>query len=125
MQTRENEMKKAMLLVCAVATAMMMGQESAQAQCRYGGGGGYGGVSYGSSYGNSFGYSNYSPRSSFSIGFTSAPRVSYQRSAYRAPVSRGHYDYHPTSIYRHRNHYHVQPAHYDFHRGSHRGHRGW
>lgn len=117
-------MKKVMLLVCGVAAAMMMGQESAQAQCGYGGGG-YGGGYGGVSYGNSFGYSNYSPRSSFSVGFTTAPRVSYQRSAYRAPVSRGHYDYHPTSIYRHRNHYHVQPAHYDFHRGSHRGHRGW
>lgn len=107
-------MKKVMLLACAVAAAMMTGQESAQAQCRGGGfGGGFGGVSYG----NSFGYSRISPRSSFSIGFTSAPRINYHRSAYRGFGGRGLYDYHPTSIYRHRNHFHVQPRHYDFHRG--------
>jgi hypothetical protein len=27
----------------------------------------------------------------------------------------GHYDYHPTTIYRHGNHLHVQPGHYHYH----------
>jgi hypothetical protein len=30
-----------------------------------------------------------------------------------------HYDYHPTTVYRHGNHYHVQPGHYDLHRSGH------
>lgn len=33
-----------------------------------------------------------------------------------------HYDYHPTEIRRHGNHYHVQPGHYDFHREGHYHH---
>jgi hypothetical protein len=30
-----------------------------------------------------------------------------------------HYDYHPSTVYRHGNHYHVQPGHYDLHRSGH------
>jgi hypothetical protein len=40
---------------------------------------------------------------------------------YRPPVYHDttHYDYHPPTIYRHRNHYHVAPGHYDLHRSGH------
>lgn len=83
----------------------------ASAQCGYGYGGGY----------NSFGYSGYAyPRTSFSIGVGSYNR--YPSYSYYGSV-RGHYDYHPPSVYRHRNHFHVSPGHYDFHRGRH--HRGF
>lgn len=30
-----------------------------------------------------------------------------------------HWDYHPTEVYRHRNHYHVQPGHWDWHEDGH------
>jgi hypothetical protein len=36
----------------------------------------------------------------------------------------GHYDYHPTTIRRHRDHYHVTPGHYDYHDTGHWD-RGW
>ena len=32
------------------------------------------------------------------------------------PQSRGHYDYHPSSVQRHWFHYDVVPGHYDYHR---------
>ncbi len=108
-------MKSLMILGCAATAALFMTAGSAQAQCGYGGG------FYGGS-GINIGYNSFAPRSSFNIGYSSfAPRHSFasQRTAFR-PV--GHYDYHPTAVYRHRNHLHVQPGHYDFHRGSH--HRG-
>ena len=31
----------------------------------------------------------------------------------------GHYDYHPTTVVPHRNHYHVVPGHYHWHNTSH------
>ena len=59
---------------------------------RYGGYGGYGvGLSVG---GPNFGFS-----------YNSAPRI------YPQP----HWDYHPTTLRRHGNHYHVIPGHYDLH----------
>lgn len=30
-----------------------------------------------------------------------------------------HFDYHPTEVYRHGNHYDIQPGHYDFHQEGH------
>ena len=30
-----------------------------------------------------------------------------------------HYDYHPTTVTPHGNHYHVTPGHYDYHRSGH------
>lgn len=59
-----------------------------------GGFGYYSGRSYGSSYG----------------------------SCYRpSPVwhDTSHYDYHPTQVVPHRDHYHVIPGHYDYHRSGH------
>jgi hypothetical protein len=111
-------MKSLMILGCAAAAALFLTADTASAQCGYGGGGGYYGGGYGGS-GLSIGYSSYAPRTSFNVGYNSyAPRYnSYvpQRTAYR---SAGHYDYHPTEVYRHGNHLHVQPSHYDYHRGG-------
>ena len=91
------------------------------AQCGYGGyRGGYNGGFYGGGSGISIGYSSYAPRSNFSIGYSSVPSF---RTAYIAPRGRGHFDYHPTTVIPHRNHYHVQPGHFDYHRGGHRFHR--
>ena len=59
------------------------------------GGGYYGGGGYGYGYnGGGWGY-----------GYGYQPR--------------GHFDYYPTSIYRHGDHFHVQPGHYHYHRGGH------
>ena len=117
---------KRRLIVAAFASAaalVFMGG-SASAQCRYGGGG-YGGYGYGGS-GLSIGYSSYAPRSAFSVGYSSFPSYGYSSSFRGGYRSRGHYDYHPPSLYRHGNHFHVQPGHYDYHRGSHRrGHGRW
>jgi hypothetical protein len=33
-----------------------------------------------------------------------------------------HYDYHPPTVVRHRNHFHYVPGHYDFHRTGHLHH---
>ncbi len=40
---------------------------------------------------------------------------------YRAPVYHDttHFDYHPPTVIRHRNHFHVAPGHYDLHRSGH------
>lgn len=101
-------MKSVIMAACAALAvgAMGVGTNEAVAQCGYGGG--FGGYGYS-------GYSN--PRSSFSVGINYNRFPSY-RSSSRA-FNRGHYDYHPTTVYRHRNHLHVQPGHYDYH---HRGH---
>ncbi|MCP4783428.1 MAG: hypothetical protein GY903_04800 [Fuerstiella sp.] len=103
------------LIVAVFAGAMILAftADSASAQCRHGSGCGF---SYGGS-GLSIGYSSYSPRSSFSIGYGSYPRHGYGSHRVSTYRTRGHYDYHPATIYRHGNHLHVQPAHYDYHRG--------
>ena len=36
-----------------------------------------------------------------------------------------HYDWHPRSYRRHRNHYHYMPGHYDYHRTGHWDYRCW
>ncbi|MEQ9407299.1 MAG: hypothetical protein RIK87_06210 [Fuerstiella sp.] len=108
------------LMIAGVATAaMVLGGASANAQCGYGGY--YGGSAFRGS-GLSIGYGSFSPRSSFSIGYSSFPSYGY-RSYGRSIRGRGHYDYHPPSIYPHRNHYHYVPGHWDYHRGRHHGHR--
>jgi len=109
-----------MAAIFAGAMVLAFTADTASAQCGYGGGYGYG-VGYGGSR-LSIGYTRYSPRSSFSVGYgggyPSYGYGSHRVSTYRA---RGHYDYHPTTVYRHGNHLHVQPGHYDYHRGRHGG----
>lgn len=79
-------------------------------------GSGYGGYrSYRPSYGGGY-YNSYRP--SYGAGYGHVP--SYQIPRYRS--YRGHYDYHPTQVVPHGNHYDVYPGHYDYHRGGHHGH---
>ncbi|MDB4749709.1 hypothetical protein OAF83_02270 [Rubripirellula sp.] len=46
-----------------------------------------------------------------------SPSYNSYRYPYRSPIRHnyGHYGYHPTEIYRHRNHYDVIPGHFDYH----------
>ncbi|QDT06866.1 hypothetical protein K227x_52870 [Rubripirellula lacrimiformis] len=83
------------------------------------GGGNYGSHGY-RSYRPSYGYGYQSYRPSYNSYYGHAP--SYRVPVYRRSV--GHYDYHPTEIRRHGNHYDVTPGHYDYHRGGHYGHHG-
>lgn len=108
--------KNLVVAACAAFAFVVFACDSneAAAQCGYGG---YG--VYGSGYGNSFGYQSYAyPRTSFSIGIGSYNRYP-SHSYYGGHQVRGHYDYHPPEVYRHRNHLHVSPGHYDYHRGGH------
>jgi hypothetical protein len=45
----------------------------------------------------------------------------WNRSSSRGRVwhDTSHYDYHPTTVVPHGDHYHVQPGHYDYHRTGH------
>lgn len=81
------------------------------------------GVYFSGGYGGGYGYST---GYGYSSGYGVAPGYGYGISNYsygirRAPVwhDTTHYDYHPTSAYRHGNHYHVVPGHYDLHRSGH------
>lgn len=109
---------KNFLLAGMVGLAFTAVGDDAQAQC-YGNsfGRSYGGFrSYGyqPSY-SSFSFNAYSPRISVGLGRTSF-------GVGRTSFGGGHYDYHPPSLVRHRNHYHVVPGHYDYHHPYHRGH---
>ena len=48
----------------------------------------------------------------------------YNSYRYGTPIRRnyGHYDYHPTEVYRHGNHYDVVPGHFDYHSRPHYRH---
>ena len=120
-------MKRMILAAFAVAVGGVFMSDQASAQCGYGGGGYYGGgvgyyggnSFYGGGSGLSIGYNSFSPRTSVSIGYNSFPSYGYPTRTVSSFRTRGHYDYHPTSVYRHGNHLHVQPGHYDYHRGRH------
>ena len=102
-------MKTYLMAACAALAvgAMGPGTNEAAAQCGFGG--------YGAGYGAGYGFSGYTyPRSSFSVGFGYNGYRNFGRR-----FNRGHYHYHPTTVYRHRNHYHVESGHFDYH---HRGH---
>ena len=74
----------------------------------------YGG--YGSSYGRS-GYGNYNSGYGYS-GVRSSGYRGYSNNSYGG-YGGGHYDYHPTTVVPHGNHYDVVPGHYHYHQGSH------
>ncbi len=91
-------------------------------------------ISIGNGY-NGFGYQSYRPSYGYRGGYgygssfgnravIVAPHQSYYRPSYNTQYrgGHGHYDYHPTEVYRHGNHFDVVPGHYDYHRGSHFGH---
>ena len=67
-------------------------------------------ISFGRSYRPS--YRSYAPIFRSHYGHSS----NYGHGSYH---DTSHYDYHPTEIRRHGNHWHVQPGHYDFHRTGH------
>jgi len=106
-------MRTVMMITFVGAAAIIASGSEAQAQsCRYGGGGYRGGYSSGG----------------ISIGFYGGRGISYGASYHRAPRrswyhDTSHYDYHPTQVIPHRNHYHVIPGHYDLHRTGHWHHR--
>jgi len=85
--------------------------DTADAQIRFSIGSGYG---YGHNHGyNNYGYGNYGLHHGHNHG-------SWGYGGYGGGWhDTSHYDYHPTTIYRHRNHYHVQPGHWDYHRQGH------
>jgi hypothetical protein len=104
----------------ALAIGLLCAADAPHAQAQYGcynggglslsfGGGYYAGYrpSYGGLYRSNFGYGG--------IG-----------SFYGYHPRHGHYDYHPTELIRHGNHFHVQPGHFDYHHVGHgrHGHGG-
>ena len=63
--------------------------------------------------------------------YTRAPSCYYpsynsHRYQYRSPIRHnyGHYDYHPSRVYRHGYHYDLVPRHFNNHPGSNYRHRG-
>jgi len=81
---------------------------------------GIGAVAQAGHYGCDFGYGSRSFYGTRSYGYSGWSTSRY-RSNFRTPIyhDTSHWDYHPPSIYRHRNHFHVQPGHYDWHRTGH------
>lgn len=68
---------------------------------------------------NHYGHDNYGYRSrGYDRGYNGYGGYGFGNS-WSGRSNRGHYDYHPTTIVPHGNHFHVQPGHYDFHRGGH------
>lgn len=96
--------------------------ETADAQIRFSiGNSGYGyGNSYRSNpgfrgYGNNYGYQqNYGYRQNYGYnGFGWGSGL--DQGGYGHGRSQGHYDYRPTTVAPHGNHYDVVPGHYDYH----------
>lgn len=124
--------RKLMIAACAMLAvgAFGIGGSEAEAQCRSsygyrGGNYGYGGGSYygGRGVSVSFGSRSFAPAYrtvSVRSSFRAQPNFGYSNSRYRS--NRGHYDWHPTSLVPHGNHYDIQPGHWDYHRGGHYGH---
>jgi hypothetical protein len=121
---------KRWILGLVTMIALSAGATAASAQ-GFGGGhyGGYHGGPFGGGYGCDYGYGGYSGYGGFS------PGISLYSSGYRGyNVGYGgislnvgsprwhdtsHYDYHPGSFQRHRNHFHYVPGHDDLHRSGH------
>ena len=72
------------------------------------------------SYRPSYGYNSYRPSYGVGIGSHSSNFGHGYSGGYYHDTS--HYDYHPTEIIRHGNHYDVQPGHYDLHQTGHYHH---
>lgn len=106
-------MKRLIFAGLVVAAVSLVQTKQADAQIRIG-------IGIGSScrsYGGGFSRSYYRP-SSYGSYYS---RPSFGRSYYSRPYyhDTSHYDYHPTTIQRHGNHYHVIPGHYHLHRTGH------
>lgn len=107
-----------------VAIGLMYAADAPSAEAQYGcygPGGGGGGLSISVGGGRYGGYrANYRSHYPSSFGYGSGRYGGYGNGVGYRGV--GHYDYHPTEIYRHGNHFHAQPGHYDYHVGGHYGH---
>lgn len=105
----------------ALAAAFLFAGDTQTAQAQHGFhlsiGGGASSCGGGGFYNS--GYRGYSSN----YGYRSVPSFGYS-SHYRAPRyhDTSHFDYHPTQVRRHRNHYDVIPGHYDYHRTGHYHH---
>ena len=73
---------------------------------------GYGNPGYNDGYHNHGGSGYSGQRSSGYRGYSNGGYSNGGRGV-------SHYDYHPTTVVPHGNHYDVQPGHYDLHRGGH------
>ncbi len=83
------------------------------------GNGGFGFSNFGYG-GGGYGYRSYRPSYGYGLPAVVVPPHSYHGRYDRYRSYRGgHYDYHPTEVYRHGNHFDVVPGHYDYHRGHH------
>ncbi len=120
-ETGSSEMRN---LVIAASAALVMGLagggEAKADHCMYGRGfgssyhGGYPTSGFSLSIGSYGGYGGYGGLSTFG-GYPSYGGGHVHRTWHDT----SHYDYHPPTAYRHRNHYHVVPGHYDLHRTGH------
>lgn len=104
---------KPIILLCGAVVAVTLGSANADAGFRitsqYGGYGTQSGYGYGNQFNQrSYGYQqpNYGQQQNYG-------------NQHRTYHDTSHYDYHPTTVTRHRNHLHVQRGHYDLHRSGH------
>ena len=106
----------------AVALGLMFAGDASDAQAQYGCYGGYGagyggygvggiGISIGGGHLYRGGY-----RAPYYSGYRGHYGVGYRGSWYH---DTSHLHYHPAQVYRHGDHFHVQPGHYDLHRTGH------
>jgi hypothetical protein len=97
------------MLRALAITAVLLGGAATQADAGHG---------HSHSHRQNYRYNNSSYyRGGFNGGFVSPGfGGGYGRGHYH---DTSHYDYHPTEVYRHRNHYHVVPGHYDYHQTGH------
>jgi hypothetical protein len=103
-------MKRWILAFVTVVAISGVAVSSASAQGYCSPYGGYGGSGYRYNSYYSGGYGGYGGYSSGYGGYGGGWNNS------------GHYDYHPGSFQRHRNHFHYVPGHYDYHHPGHRNH---
>jgi hypothetical protein len=121
--------KTALLIACAglvIGGIGMAAPNSANAGIRVSfGTGSYGSnrsYGYNQGYGNfNQGYNNFNRGYGYNQGFNNYNRGNSWSGGYGQPryIQPGHYDYHPTTIVPHGNHFDVIPGHYDYHQGGH------
>jgi hypothetical protein len=119
---------KSLAIVAAMIVTGLVVTPSAQAHPRsvhvvqYGYG--HAQPSYGYGHGHTHQFGGYTQRWSgygggYGAGYGGGYGIGYE--GYRAPVyhDTSHYDYHPTRVVPHGNHYDVIPGHYHYHRTGH------
>ena len=99
--------KGSMLLVAVVFGLGLLASANSASADPYG---------YGS-YGN-YGYAGYRPGYGYGYGYQNNYNT-YQPSYGATWHDTSHWDYHPSHIVPHRNHFHYVPGHYDYHQTGH------